>query len=160
MVENATDTHSEAVMNLIKRGSESPSTLWHRRTRVGGNVWTPVQRKGICCSASKSSRLHWCHHPSSTWLLLFTSPVPMTRAISCMMSHYTHTVIWACCLLTHDAHVRYVFLKYHKTMPMWSQLILLTLNENVFPLCSLKFQSSASTYVQVYTSHPLQQQFS
>lgn len=104
-------THPKAVMNLIKQGSESPSTLWHCRMKVRGNVWISVQRKGICCTAFKSSCLRRCHKPSSTWLLLFISLVPMTWAISCMTLHYMHMMIWACCWLTHDAHVRYVFFK-------------------------------------------------
>lgn len=44
---------------------------------------------------------------------------------------------------------------------MCSQLlILLTLNKNGFPFGSLKFQRSTYTYVQVYSFHALQQQFS
>lgn len=43
---------------------------------------------------------------------------------------------------------------------MCSQLILLTLNKNGFPFGSLKFQCSTYTYVQVYSAHALQQQFS
>lgn len=46
-------------------------------------------------------------------------------------------------------------------MLMCSQLlILLTLNKNGFPFGSLKFQRSTYTYVQVYSFHALQQQFS